>query len=525
MHMQTLKLATLATLGLLTTATVGCGEAVEEEDGLQLVIPGKDDNYYSNVAREYELTGTIDVQLNEEARADDEVRDELIEKRLTAVGLYLTAFLTDKFEGIDINDNGEIDDDEVFFRNVDYGGFQAMVRNYSLETDAIDETAEDRVSVTFTIDVGGPPDLVDQLVESGARNEEGTVEFDLFMPQGATSDPDAVARGEIRGFDPTEHSGDVEIVELAVEELPEISDAYPHFADFMSDGVYDITLFYGHDYNTPRSDLRESQDAFRHLVRRGFEAPAESWETLGAESGPFVKTVRFRGEDARIEVRLFHGDMFLDDREAHKATAIAELTDRDVFFYNGHAGPYYGLYLDGAHEADVDYLEIAELELRDKQQLFVAQGCQTYSQYADMLYANPAKDESNLDAITTVNYSYGMGTLELLDNLTGFDSSDDFAPSTFYEIVSDLNSVYWNSAKSVFYGVMGLDGNPQLHPAADLDTVGAECAEHSDCGTTTDANLCLDSQCVARTLGESCPSGTEYAHVVSEDTIIGGVCH
>jgi hypothetical protein len=44
-----------------------------------------------------------------------------------------------------------------------------------------------------------------------------------------------------------------------------------------------------------------------------------------------------------------------------------------------------------------------------KQQLVLAQGCQTYSQYADMIYASPVKDEPNLDVITTVNNSYGVG--------------------------------------------------------------------------------------------------------------------
>ena len=35
----------------------------------------------------------------------------------------------------------------------------------------------------------------------------------------------------------------------------------------------------------------------------------------------------------------------------------------------------------------------------DRQQLVIAQGCQTYSQYADVIYAHESKDESNLDVI------------------------------------------------------------------------------------------------------------------------------
>lgn len=77
---------------------------------------------------------------------------------------------------------------------------------------------------------------------------------------------------------------------------------------------------------------------------------------------------------------------------------------------------------------------------------------------------------------------------------------------------------------------MGLDGNPQLHPSANTDSIGTVCTEHSDCGPTTDSNLCLglsdgNSYCVARTLGSTCPSGTSYAHVATEEVIIGGVCY
>ena len=42
--------------------------------------------------------------------------------------------------------------------------------------------------------------------------------------------------------------------------------------------------------------------------------------------------------------------MFTQDRRRQHDMAISEMAARDVFFYNGHAGPYYGFYLD-ANEA------------------------------------------------------------------------------------------------------------------------------------------------------------------------------
>lgn len=510
---------------VLSSLLFGCGEpaeptqesVVDTPQSAEILLPGKADNYYSNVAAEFELSGKLFVAVD-----DMDMRDEAIKARLTAVGLYLTAYLTDKFEGIDINNDGEIGDDEVFFRNVDYGGFKAMVRNGSLEEEAITEV-DGGVMVDFTIDVAGPTHLPGLLLQDGGiKGDNDTILFDLLMPKDATSDPEDVARRQIRNFDPSTYSGELEKVTLSVAALPEISDAYPHYAAFMEDGVYDITMFFGHDYNDPRSDLKECEETFEHLVRRGFEAPAASYDELDSESGPFTKKILFDGREVILEVRLFHGDMFVGDRATHKQTAIDELIKRDVFFYNGHAGPYFGLYLDANSEADVSYLEIAELDLPAKQQLFVAQGCQTYSQYADMLYANPNKSEDNLDAITTINYSYGLGTLELFDDLTKLSYGDDtFLPTTFYDIVARLNRHFWNQRKEVFYGVMGIDGNSQLHPYANQEMVGQSCSTNSDCGSVQ-GNLCVNTAqgqtCAMRTLaGSACPEGTQEGQVEFSD--------
>lgn len=512
---------TLLSCGLMSATLFGCQEPTEPVDteslGIggqqtsELLLPGKADNFYSNVAAEFELSGQLFVEVDE---ATD--REAAIKARLTAVGLYLTAYLTDKFEGIDINDNGQIDEDEVFFRNVNYGGFKAMVRNGSLEEEKLTEV-DGGYLVDFTIDVAGPLELSELLIRDGAMVVDDTVVFDLLMPEGATSEPEDVARREIRHFDPSTYTGELEAVTLHVEQLPEISDAYPHYRAFVEDGVYDITMFFGHDYNMPRADLQESEETFDHLVRQGYEAPVATYAELDADSGPFTKKVSFDGKEVVIEVRLFHGDMFLGERARHNQLAKDELVARDVFFYNGHAGPYFGLYLDANGEADVSYLEIAELDMPAKQQLFVAQGCQTYSQYADMLYANPNKSEDNLDAITTINYSYGLGTLELFDDLTRVDRNEAFWPTSFYEIVGRLNQHYWNAQKEVFYGVMGIDGNDQLHPMAHREAIGLACNSTADCGSES-GNICVEtgagSTCAARTLAESsCPEGTSFGQV------------
>ena len=474
-----------------------------------------------------QATGTVEVVMTAAEYADEELRAKRIGARLTATGLYLTAYLTDKFLGIDSNNDGEISEDEIFFHNESYGGFHAMVRNYSLEAGDVAEAGGDVYRVTFTVDVGGPPGMLAALPGSW---EGEARQFEMQQPKGAAFSPDNVPRRDIRRFDPAEHDGPLETISFSGEQHPDVANAYPHFAEFMADGLFDITLFFGHDYNESRSDLRECEEIFDDLRYQGFVSPVEAFEDLTPDSGPFTREISANGQTVQVEVRLFHSDMFSTTRRRQHDLALSELAARDVFFYPGHAGPYYGLYLDAAGAAKVDYHEFADLEMdSDRQQFVIAQGCQTYSQYADMIYANPAKSEANLDVITTVNYSYGRGTRTLLRNLLRLDGDGRHKPVDFYRIIRDLNSEWLNSWKDVFYGVMGIDGNPQLHPYVDLKALGRTCEAAADCGDR-DAHVCLDGgsgakECAAVTLAKhACPSGTHFLHLASGGTIFAGAC-
>lgn len=513
---------------------VGCAETGEDQPEptgeaaeLTAVPEGKADNYYSNVAAEYEMTGTVDVAMSAADYADEELRARRIAERLTATGLYLTTFVTDKFRGIDRNGDGEISEDEVFFHNEDYGGFHAMVRNYSIETAAVAELGGGVYRVTFTVDVGGPPGLL-AAIPGSWEGEERT--FEMQQPKGAAFSPDKVPRSDIRRFDPADHDGPLETITFVAKQHPDVGNAYPHFAEFMADGLFDITLYFGHDYNESRSDLSECEEIFDELLAMGFAAPVEAFADLTPDSGPFTRQIKANGAPVDVEVRLFHSNMFSSDRRRQHDLALSEVAARDVFFYPGHAGPYYGLYLDAAGAAKVDYLEFADLLMdSERQQFVIAQGCQTYSQYADMLYANPAKSESNLDVITTVNYSYGRGTRTILRNLLRVDSEGRHQPVDFYTFIRDLNSEWLNNWKDVFYGVMGIDGNPQLHPYVNLAGLGQPCSAASDCGDP-DAHVCLAggagaAECAAVTLAkQACPSGTHFLHLASRGTIFAGAC-
>src|SRR5512139_2872108 len=85
-------------LSLVTVA--GCATEAVEEDLVE-VDDTKADDYYSNVAAEWEVRGSVKLKMTDAEYADEGKRKDLVSRRLTAVGLYLTAYVTDKFEGID----------------------------------------------------------------------------------------------------------------------------------------------------------------------------------------------------------------------------------------------------------------------------------------------------------------------------------------------------------------------------------------------------------------------------------------
>lgn len=509
-----------------STAPADTGENAATES-FEIVPDGKADNYYSGVAAEFEVTGRLPVVMTKDEFNDEAKRADLVSRRLTAFGLYLTTYVTEKFRGIDHNGDGVISDDEVFFKNEGYGGFHAMVRNFSVETLDVSGDPTSGYAVTFTIDLAGPRDLLSRVdLKDGP---DGGKVFEVKLPKNSTVDPAAVPRGEVRNFNPATFTGEIETIGCQIEKLPDPANAFPRYDSFTKDGVYDLTLFYGHDYNTARSDLSEARSAFELLQDSGFKTPVDTFEALNADSGVFTRVAKANGQDLRIDVRIYHSDMFTTDRRRQHDLAVSELVARDVFFYNGHAGPYFGFYLDEARVATVNYLELAGAPFSDKQQLVIAQGCQTYSQYADMLYASPAKSEENLDVITTVNYSYGQGTDQLLASLIKLDDAGNHRPVDFYTIVGDLNSDWLNDTREVFYGVMGIDGNPQLHPYANVAKLGEKCETSLDCGDA-DGNVCLAASigpkvCGVKTLTEAaCPEGTKFQYLARGATITTGAC-
>lgn len=584
---------------VLLLALAGCAGPTPVEPGapVERVPEGKADDFYSDVAAEFEVRGELTVEAAADASAAE--RREAAQRRVDAAVLYLTTFVTKKIDG--------------FFTNLEYGGHAAMVRNRTSETleliggapesdDALRlraanelgfeeldavldrraaeglvagrpfETIEEVDAVRY---VG--PVALDQLLElgqaafgaeggelrvrfavqlAGPRNLPALLgrEFDLRMPAGATSDGEG-SLSTVRSFDPDTYTGELEAVPCTLESVPEARNSFPAYAAFFEDGVFDITVFQGHEYNEFRADLWEAMIAYHLLVfQNGFRADeldlldapdafvqSQLNEALGEQaaelsdlvdqvarlhpdSGPLVGSIVADGAPVRVEVRIFHSEMFREDRAGQRQRALDEIAGRDVFFYNGHAGPWYGFYLDAAGAAEVREDDFATAAFTDRQQLFVANGCQTYSQYADMVYAHPAKDESNLDVITTVNFSYGEGSDMLLGALVQTDGAGNHVAWSYGDLIRAFNEIQINEEKQVFYGVTGIDGNARLHPYAALDRVGDACSWATECGDPN-GNVCAGTCGAVALDAAACPEGTVYSRFANGDNVIqGGAC-
>ncbi len=533
----------LSFLVVSCTATSG-----SESDDIHRVAPGKTDNYYSNVAREFEVRGAIELELTADEFADEAVRQEKADRRITAAVTYLTTFVTKKLD--------------KFFSNEEYGGFAAMVRNRLVTTTDFEERvdgSETTYWANFAITLAGPTELPGLIGNN----------FELLMPKGKEASGGSLST--VRSFNPETYSGEIESIEVELRPIAAAGNAYPHYEAFVEDGVYDITMFQGYDYNEGRSDLMETiyllstfealgfdltqldllpqpdarlaqlyDDIYAHYLKEeeagntneGFSV-ADWWARLEpyleiatrmtAKSGPISREISFGGRPVLVEARIFHTELF-DDSSYQKQTALDEFVARDVFYYNGHAGPWYGFSLNSAGTADVKEADFAQAPFTDRQQLFVANGCQTYSQYADTVYAHELKSVENLDVITTVNYSYGQGAIPSLAGLLHLDERGELIPHHFEAILTYVNDNETNREKEVFYGVTGIEENPRVHPYANPQRIGEACTASAECGHVW-GNVCVSGACGVYALdANACPEGTFGSPLADGDTIFAHGC-
>lgn len=295
--------------------------------------------------------------------------------------------------------------------------------------------------------------------------------------------------------------------------------AYPKYLDMFADGL-DIGVHVGGDHNEPPQDIAHARSIYDDLVASGFTSPVARFEDLKIDSGPLTSTIKVKGADVPVRVKIFHVDMTPPDARQPLVDAYKRsMKEADVVIYDGHAGrrlDYSGVVLAyKPARVSITAADFKNIESTNKQQVYLFNGCETYTGYADKLYENPNRNPTNTDVITTGNYSAIQAKAnQVIAFIHSFidQRSGAWVPRSWDSVLSRMNAVGERSWVHI-YGVHGIDDDPKASPLADVSKVGAACASDADCGAADSRCLQVSSRskvcgiACADTAG--CPSGTK----------------
>lgn len=514
----------LALAGLFAGSTsLGAGCAADavigaDDEPATAVMPGKADDYLSPTSLEYGLWGLGEVSLDasyaDKSDADKEARvQELLAYRLKAYTYYINEYLTDK----------EHED-----ANASYGGFAGLVRGTSLDWvyDPMDD-AKLTWAFIWELEMGGPRELMDRLPFQ--VNADGDQYLEVKMP--VLTDYQLEYSSYPRHFDPATYTGEVESIEVMVQPKEASADGYPEYAEMFADGALDVMVIIGGDYNEAHFDRQNAQAMFDWLQGAGYQSPVDKLADLRLDSGPFTKTMKANGQTIAVNVTLVHPDIVpVADLDQLRDAIIEGYKTADVVFYDGHAGQdpdYSGVVYHYHPRYAISATALGELPLPEKYQIYVFNGCKTYSVYPEAVMANETKTTKNLDIVSTVDFAWlsqqTFTTSGFLVQLMA-KSAGQHDPRTWGEILAQINK---SANANVYYGVHGIDDNPHLNPYADTSTLCEPCRRNGDC--PGNGNLCVRLQsgsvCGAEcTADDACPEGYRCADIAVGAQITGRQC-
>ena len=511
----------------------GCGEQESTQEETQVIPDGKMDNFFSLSAQEYMVEGVSTVEIEASyADADEASRldrvHELIYYKQIAINWFLLQYLM-----------GPEDEHE--------NKFQSLTKNGSYEDLEItpDETNPLLYSFKFRQEVGGQLDLIDEL--DTTLDDSGKHHFKL--PVGKVSNSDMAKldlnsewyrRSPWSTFDPAKvDASKMEDLDLAIWAESRSSDAWIDYPALMADGELTISVHFGWDYHK-EYHLLHSKDVYQWLVSQGFESPVDSYDAYTRTSGPLTRTIVADGKNVAVKVWIYWGKPGTDtdpDTAAGGRMLEQDMRDafktRDVIMYSGHSGPFYGFALANwrkTDEGDLDDSEVETLDMpSDKYQVVLAEGCDTYAM-GQSFWLNPNKpNRTNLDVVTTTNFSNAStaGVVKnFLSSMFSTDSSHQHTPWTYGELLQKLDgNSYWFHS---MYGVHGIDDNPKLHPYARTENFCTKCSVDSDCGGIGNKCIRLNGEekvCSAECLDTmACPDGYECRAVSTGSWVTSKQC-
>ena len=534
--------------GCAALMALGCNplEPAQEPDDFVIAPPGKEDNFFSNTAQEYTLSAEVTLTLADSYKTKtltqrDARARALMSGKTEQIGWFSHVYLIDK----------SADDGDA----AKYGGLRAMVLDGSYESDGLkaDQDNELKYVYTFSMQIGGTKSLLSKIRKDQGLSSSAT-DFKLKM---AKLSNDKVASFSHSGYGAGSWSPDtckceIETLDIKVEPIDASYDAYLDHAKFLADQVMDISVHFGWDYHA-RYDITHSRELYEWLTdEMGFTSPASDYKEYNRLSGPLTKSVTVNNEAITLNVTIFRPDPCVDFDEdgsygswakavkkdeknkkracpdyawtdskanANPTTSTgagnlmkdlkASMKSRDVIIFSGHSGYTYGYALASWYKTsagDLDPPEIKTLDLpKDKSQLFVMSGCDTYH-VAQAFKDNPNKKNLvNADVITTTSFSDASSvdeTKAVIEALVG-DEDGDLAGASYGSILNEMNpyttDYRWNFA---MYGVHGIDDNPLANPLGDATKSCDTCTTSSECGSV--GNVCVSLNSAEKVCAQEC---------------------
>lgn len=510
-------------LSLLAAVFVACTAAPplvseEVEDGVA-VEAGKEDNFLSQSAKEFVVTGRSTITVAENA-TDRDVQ-KLVSLKHIAIAWFLNQYLVDKEE------------DEA---NHAFGGFGAMVKTGSYKDLEIKKENPTTYSFKFAQLIAGRNDLLRRL----PRNAQNRLVVEIGRPSNEEmaaleTNNEWYRKAPWSAWDPAKvetAKKETMLLELAPE--TESNDAWWDYKRLFEDGKLDIDVYFGWDYHSDYH-LKHSKSFYDWLLReKGFHSPVASFDRYTRTSGPLTRTLVANGANIQVEVRILYGKPGTEtdpDTDAGGKVLEDEMRDsvkkRDVIVYSGHSGPFYGFALANwkkTNEGDFDDADMVVAEMAKKYQIVLAEGCDTYM-IGQAFLNNPAKHGANVDVVTTTSFSNASSPVTVesfFSRLLEIDSASRHRPRTLKSLLDALDGDATDGGFHTMYGIHGIDDNPKVHPYANLDRACQACSTNADCGGP--GNSCISigrsgKRCAAACTDDTgCPDGYACRKVASTST-------
>lgn len=536
---------------------------------------GKNDSYVNTAAKEYAFTGTAHIvaPANAETMEPDALTAELKRKadsRLRSISQALSSKLREKVSELnnliphelpaEIAEQIKDEDDSTKRKILENWRTQqevsAFSRSSSTHQDSIRKTEDGRYAFDFKLEFVLSNKLAEALFPDAADGS-GTLEVivtDYYDP------------------------ANTETLAIAGKPTPS-TDAFPKYNEMFSDGVFDVAIHIGGDYNSDevkiccpgengeqkcekktcanscnndsnacteeppagctkelivgRIDRYTAEHLVASLKADGFQHEAETYKDLEIDSPPFEKRIQFDTFELLVRVKIVFPEIVPCGEERKLVDAMKEsLRTADMIVYAGHAGPGAGFLLDYQPRTELDDAEWKNLEMPAKYQMVFMYGCETYSTYADALFANPNKNDGNLDVVTTANTMWtnmGLpGTLTVFNGLLVQDTNTKkHIPVSWNNLLMWLNTQAQNG--HTHYGVHGVDSDPKVSPWSDTSGLCSRCETDSDC--PGGGNFCItygdgSKGCgLACTTDAGCGDGYQcYRIPGTEDSLFPKIC-